>query len=62
MKINMVKQAGGLLVPVDDMESERMKRFKAGEVYPVEIKQSRNPQFHRKVFAFFNFCFEHWQI
>ncbi|MDA5609450.1 DUF1367 family protein, partial [Pasteurella multocida] len=21
---------------------------------------TRNPSFHRKVFAFFNFCFEHW--
>jgi len=37
-----------------------MKRFKTGEMYVVEIKLTRNPAFHRKIFAFFNFCFEHW--
>lgn len=60
MKIRFIKQAGGVLVPADDMESDRMNRFKTGESYEVEIKKTRNPQFHRKVFAFFNFCFDHW--
>lgn len=60
MKINFVKQSGGLLVPADDSEAERMKRFKTGEQYEIEIKQSRNPAFHRKVFAFFGFCYEYW--
>ena len=57
----MLKQPGGLLVPANDVEAERMKRFKSGVVYPVEIKHGRNPKFHGKVFAFFNFCFEYWQ-
>lgn len=26
----------------------------------MEIKKARNPAFHRKVFAFFKFCFDHW--
>lgn len=60
MKIEMVKMAGGSLAPVSDLESEKMQRFKNGEQYSVEIKLSRNPDFHRKVFAFFGFCFEHW--
>lgn len=57
----MQKQAGGLLLPASDMEAEKLTKFKTGEFYEIEIKQSRNPQFHRKVFAFFNFCFEYWK-
>ena len=55
-----MKMAGGMLAPADDHESERMKKFKNNEMYEVEIKLSRNPAFHRKMFAFFGFCFEHW--
>ena len=60
MKIEMIKQHGGVLLPVDDIASDQMKKFKSGEQYQIEIKRARNPHFHRKVYAFFNFCFEHW--
>ncbi len=60
MKINMAKHPGGVLSPFDDRALEKLNRFKTGEVYEIEIKLSRNPAFHRKVFAFFNFCYEHW--
>jgi hypothetical protein len=60
MKIEMVKHHGGLLSPANDIEQEKLSRFKTGELYTVEIKQTRNPAFHRKVFAFFGFCFEYW--
>ena len=60
MKLEFIKQAGGLLMPADDHTAEKMTKFKTGEQYPVDIKRTRNPQFHRKMFAFFNFCFEHW--
>ncbi len=61
MKIEMIKQPGGLLVPASDMELEKLNKFKTNGQYSVEIKLSRNPDFHRKVFAFFNFCFEFWK-
>ena len=61
MKIEMIKQPGGSLVPVSDIESQAMNRFKTGEQYQVEIKLSKNPAFHRKTFAFFSFCFDHWR-
>ena len=61
MKINMVKQYGGVLVPASDMESEKLTKFKTGEMYEIDIKLTRNPAFHRKMFAFFNFCFAHWE-
>jgi hypothetical protein len=60
MKINMVKTAGGNLWPSDDMDAERLTKFKTGETYEIEIKLSRNPAFLRKVMVFFHFCFDHW--
>lgn len=60
MKIEFIKHHGGLLSPASDIDADKMQRFKSGEQYTIEIKLSRNPQFHRKVFAFLNFCFEHW--
>ncbi len=62
MKIEMIKQAGGLLVPACDIEAEKLTKFKTGELYTVDIKKTRNPSFHRKTFAFFNFCYEHWNL
>lgn len=61
MKVNFVKQPGGTLVPASDAESEKMTRFKTGELYEVDMKLSRNPEFHRKAFKFLNFCFEFWK-
>lgn len=60
MKFEMIKQAGGMLVPADDYAADKLTKFKTNGQYTVEIKQSRNPNFHRKVFAFFGFCFQHW--
>jgi hypothetical protein len=60
MEIQMVKQPGGVLVPAFDTDVERLEKFKTGEVYPVEVRLARNPDFHKKVFKFFQFCFEHW--
>ena len=57
----MIKTAGGNLQPFQDMDADKLTKFKTGECYEIEIKKSRNPAFHRKVFSFFNFCFEHWK-
>ncbi|MCQ9124339.1 DUF1367 family protein [Rodentibacter heylii] len=56
----MMKLPGGVFSPANETEAEALQKFRNGEQYEIEIKQARNPQFHRKVFAFFNFCFEHW--
>jgi len=29
-------------------------------MFIAKISSARNPQFHKKVFAFFKFCFDHW--
>ncbi|GLY59681.1 hypothetical protein Pcaca05_05390 [Pectobacterium carotovorum subsp. carotovorum] len=60
MQIEMVKNAGGVFCPAFEHDLPRLTKFKNGEMYTAEIKLSRNPAFHRKTFAFFNFCFAHW--
>lgn len=60
MKLEFIKQHGGVLVPASDFVCEKLSSFKTGELYEVEIKRTRSPHFHRKVFAFFGFCFEFW--
>lgn len=60
LKVEFIKHPGGGLTPATDIEAERMARFKNGELYTVEIKATRNPGHHRKMFAFLNFCFAHW--
>lgn len=37
-----------------------MRRFANGGQYTIELKTTRNPRFHRKMFGFFKFCFQHW--
>lgn len=61
MKIQMTKHYGGALAPYDEMEAEKLSKFKSNELYEIDIKRTRNPQFHRKVFSFFKFCFEYWR-
>ena len=60
MIVNMLKCRGGTLIPSSDLDVDKMSRLKSGDIYPVTFKLSRNPRFHGKVFAFFNFCFDHW--
>ena len=61
MKVDMIKQPGGLLNPASDMEAERLKKFKNGEHYQIDMKMTRNPKFHGKMFVFFEFCFQYWK-
>lgn len=60
MQIDLVKHPGGVFSPANETDLERLQRFKNGETYVAEIKLTRNPDFHRKVMAFFGFCFAHW--
>ncbi|WP_104210418.1 DUF1367 family protein [Pectobacterium brasiliense] len=60
MQIEMVKNAGGVFCPAFEHDLPRLTKFKNGEMYTAEFKLTRNPAFHRKAFAFFNFCFQHW--
>jgi len=59
VKIKFYKAQAGVLVPADEVEADRMTRFKTGEIYEIDIKLSRNPKFLAKMMVFFNFCFSH---
>lgn len=59
MKVSFIKHPGGFAA-ADDIEADRIKRFKNGEIYDGEFKITRNPAFHRKMFAFFNFVYNYW--
>lgn len=61
MKINFLKHSGGVLIPANDSEQERMNRFANNEIYEVDIKNSRNNGFHSKVFKFMTFVFNFWR-
>jgi hypothetical protein len=54
------KMVGGVMVPASDLEAEKLSRFKTGDLCEGDFKLKRNGKFHGKVFAFFGFCFEHW--
>lgn len=59
LRLQMLKVSDGFQA-FDEMTAEALKSLKNGEQYEIEIIRTRNPAFHRKVFAFFKFCFDHW--
>ncbi|THA07276.1 DUF1367 family protein [Rodentibacter pneumotropicus] len=56
----MIKNAGGVLCPADEMYLDKFKHFENGGLYEIEIKKVNNPALHRKLFSFFKFCFDHY--
>ena len=59
MKLTLTKHPG-VLIPSSDIDADKLAKLKNGEAYDIDGTVYRNPAFHRKVFAFFHFCFEHW--
>lgn len=56
MKINMVKNLGGLFSPADEEAEEQLKKLKNAEAYKVDITVNQNYKLHKKMFAFFKYC------
>jgi len=54
------KTAGGILIPADDETAEYLTSIKTGTHLKTNLTKTRNYEFHKKVFGFFNFCFDHW--
>lgn len=59
MIIEMTKTPDGFVM-ADEMFLPALQKLQTGGMYEVEVKRTRNPQFHKKVFKFFKFCFDHW--
>src|SRR3990167_438692 len=60
MDLHLIKTAGCGLRPANQNDSDILARLKTGALIHAEIKQPRNPLFHRKFFALLNFAFEYW--
>ncbi len=60
MKVNVVKTANGKLWPAEQEDEEKLINMKVAEVYEVDIKVNQNYQLHKKIFAFFKFCTQHY--
>lgn len=60
MEINFLKLDGGYFVPASAHEQQRFKRFPNNIIYKVKLILCRNYEYHKKVFKFFNFCFNYW--
>lgn len=62
MELRFIKPGPGtLLSPADEPTDVAIKRLKIGEILRGDFKKQRNPAFHRKAFALFNFLFEHFE-
>lgn len=56
----MEKLPGGRMVAYDDIAEDELSKCKNHEVYEMELKRVRNPQFHGKVFSFLGFVYHHF--
>lgn len=58
MDILLLKHPKGFLYPADELEAEKIKTMKQGVLVRAEVKQVRNPQFHRKFMALLRIGFD----
>ncbi len=60
-ELQLVKQPGGILRPANQSDADALAKIGNGRLVHADIKQPRNPLFHRKLFALLNLAFEYWQ-
>lgn len=61
MEVLLTRLPSGALAPTSDDEAEKLRKVKTGALVRADIKQMRNPKFHRKFFALLNFVFGIWE-
>ncbi|ABO60573.1 DUF1367 family protein (plasmid) [Burkholderia vietnamiensis] len=61
MEILLTKAADGTLRPLDEAQADLLKRYATDTLIRCEVKQVRNPRFHRKFFALLTLGFESWE-
>lgn len=62
MDILLLKHPKGFLYPADELEAEKIKKIRADVLVRAEVKQVRNPQFHRKFFALLRVGFDAFEV
>lgn len=61
MRINCIKTPAGALAPANEEASNQLRKLLVGSIVTVEVKQARNYQFHKKLFALFKLAFDAWE-
>lgn len=57
--MRVIKRNLGLF-PCSDWDIDEISEIADESVFDIELKTKRNYEFHRKVFAFMRYCFDHW--
>jgi len=60
MKINMIKQVDGGMIPADEESYIKYAKVDLGQVYKCDITLNQNYKLHKKIFGFFAFCTQHY--
>jgi len=60
MEVMMIKGPNGALLPLDDDESEKTKRWKTGSVVRGEFKEMRNGRFFKKWWVLMQVAYDLW--
>jgi hypothetical protein len=60
-EIVLTKAPNGVLVPADPQAADYIAKLKLGAAVRAQVKQQRNPRFHRKYFALLNLAFDAWE-
>ena len=60
MSIVLFKTASGALAPANQQSFDALGKIKIGDAIQVSIKKVNNLEFHKKLFALFNFAYDHW--
>ena len=56
MKVNMIKLAGGAMLPADEVAEEQLRKIKNAECYSVNITPNANYKLLQKIHVFFKYC------
>lgn len=59
-EIILIKNALGALIPANDIEAEKLKRFKMGATIKCDVSEMRNGKFFRKWWTLAGLGFEFW--
>jgi hypothetical protein len=62
MDILLLKHPKGFLYPADELEAEKISKLPAGVLVRAEVKQVRNPGFHRKFYALCRVGFDAFEV
>jgi len=56
----LIKMAGGIFAPADDVEAEELKRLKTGKAFRCKITEIQNYELLQKIWVFFKFCAQYY--